>query len=94
MDQVGYCSDPSHSQWHPPYLRDIKADLQPDFHVDMADLELFAGCFAGPAAPGTLTPLCAEADFDGDGDVDLADFAGFQRCFSGPDTPASPSCMD
>ena len=91
LDQPGLCADPSRSQWHPPYMRDVKPDLQPDLHVDAADLELFVGCASGPGAPHNGSPLCHEADFDGDADVDQDDFGILQRCFSGPDIPADPA---
>ena len=91
LDQPGLCADPSRSQWHPPYMRDVKPDLQPDFHVDAADLELFVSCASGPGAPHNGSPLCHEADFDADADVDQDDFGILQRCFSGPDTPADPA---
>lgn len=56
-------------------------DLDADWLINAADLELFASCLAGPEI-GTPEIDCdhfAESDFDDDNDVDLLDFAQLQR---------------
>jgi hypothetical protein len=83
----------------------IPGDFDADGYVDVADLNVFLACSAGPvisyAGPGfpagcTLVPDgegMLAADFDTDGDVDSADFAVFQRCLSF-DLPGDPNCAN
>ncbi len=60
----------------------IKGDGEGDGDVDLADLDGFVACLAGPdACPGDYS--CAIFDFDGNGRVDLRDAGAFQRAFTG-----------
>jgi hypothetical protein len=57
----------------------VPGDLTGDDWVNGADLDLFAGCLAGPDQPSPCDPdLLHQADADGDNDTDLADFARMQ----------------
>lgn len=65
----------------------IRADLNADGVVDLADFNIFVGCMAGPDTP--YPAGCDVADLQADGDVDVVDFAEFQLCFSGGGSVAS-----
>jgi hypothetical protein len=59
------------------------ADLNKDCAIDLADLDVFTTCLAGPGAGFAPTcPADTDADLDNDGDSDLADYAQFQQAYT------------
>jgi len=88
------CPPPRISILGPPPIAPPAAsafDFNHDGVIDKTDMDIFLGCFSGPAVPRPAGLNCEEADADGDGDVDMDDFGRFQSCYSGTD-PASPNC--
>ncbi|HPF38171.1 MAG TPA: hypothetical protein P5081_00840 [Phycisphaerae bacterium] len=58
------------------------ADLDSNMAVDMADVDIFLECLAGPDV-GPPACECRPADFNGDQRVDMLDFASLQRYYPG-----------
>jgi len=73
------------------FVRGVRADLDHDGDVDLADFQLFQNCATGSDAAAQAT--CGQPDFDLDGDVDLSDFELFPPCLDGPGVPGDPSCL-
>lgn len=65
-------------------------DFDHDSDVDIADVQHFAGCAAGPGQ--AVSGSCADTDLDGDGDADQSDFGILQRCLSGSGIAATLTC--
>lgn len=75
--------------WETKLAPTVKADLDGDGDVDMADVGVLTGCTTGPSL-GPVPVHCQTSDLDADADVDQDDFGIMQRCLTSPGVVPDP----